>query len=268
MASKKCPKCGEDNPAEAVMCWACYTPLSGGPAIAGMSAATAALGAKGPMGGKAPVGVPTVEEDSAKKGVDPKLIGVGAFLVIGGVIAFLVNSSMGGGTTEDTPLTSGDPSVVQIMPSGSSSAPQTSMAPSTSPSTSSGNSTPSVAPVALPFKTVTTPDPKNPVGTVGILIAADKEREAAGFARYAKDMLMRNGRWQNMQVCVFVDQKTANTFKQFQAPRKGKPLTKSDFAALANTGVWNSTPIYYESRGKTERIFRPSQSPNSWWSSI
>lgn len=24
-----CPKCGEGNPAEAVMCWACYTPLSG-----------------------------------------------------------------------------------------------------------------------------------------------------------------------------------------------------------------------------------------------
>lgn len=24
-----CRKCGEDNPAEAVMCWACYTPISG-----------------------------------------------------------------------------------------------------------------------------------------------------------------------------------------------------------------------------------------------
>jgi len=28
---KDCPKCGEDNPEEAVMCWACYTPL-GAPA--------------------------------------------------------------------------------------------------------------------------------------------------------------------------------------------------------------------------------------------
>ena len=26
--TQKCPKCGEENPAEAVMCWACYTPLS------------------------------------------------------------------------------------------------------------------------------------------------------------------------------------------------------------------------------------------------
>ena len=29
MNPKKCPKCGESNPPEAVMCWACYTPLSG-----------------------------------------------------------------------------------------------------------------------------------------------------------------------------------------------------------------------------------------------
>ena len=29
-AQKQCPKCGEKNPAEAVMCWACYTSLSGG----------------------------------------------------------------------------------------------------------------------------------------------------------------------------------------------------------------------------------------------
>lgn len=28
-----CPKCGEDNPIEAVMCWACYTPLGSGAAV-------------------------------------------------------------------------------------------------------------------------------------------------------------------------------------------------------------------------------------------
>ncbi|RYG70864.1 hypothetical protein EON80_06595 [bacterium] len=70
MASKKCPKCGEDNPAEAVMCWACYTPLSGGPAVGSMSTATASLAAKGPVG-KGPVGVPGVEEDSGKKASIP-----------------------------------------------------------------------------------------------------------------------------------------------------------------------------------------------------
>ena len=29
MSVINCPKCGEENPAEAVMCWACYTPLHG-----------------------------------------------------------------------------------------------------------------------------------------------------------------------------------------------------------------------------------------------
>ena len=29
METKRCPKCGEENPPEAVLCWACYTPFSG-----------------------------------------------------------------------------------------------------------------------------------------------------------------------------------------------------------------------------------------------
>lgn len=30
MKTQQCPKCGEENPSEAVMCWACYTPLGRG----------------------------------------------------------------------------------------------------------------------------------------------------------------------------------------------------------------------------------------------
>ncbi|RYG70863.1 hypothetical protein EON80_06590 [bacterium] len=138
--------------------------------------------------------------------------------------------------------------------------------PSSLPSLAPGNtSTASTAPVALPFRTVTTPNPQYATGMVGILIAGDKGPQAAGFARYAKDQLMKNGKWRNMQVCVFIDQTTADAFKQYQNPRKGAPLAAADFARLASTGVWNSTPVFFISTGKSEKIYQPNSSPNSWW---
>lgn len=97
MASKKCPKCGEDNPAEAVMCWACYTPLSGSaPLGAGLTGAAGTL----PKGAGSPVGVPLTEEP-AKKGLDPKAIGIGAFLLVGVIAAVMMSGMMGGGGGEE-----------------------------------------------------------------------------------------------------------------------------------------------------------------------
>jgi hypothetical protein len=74
VASKKCPKCGEDNPAEAVMCWACYTPLSaaGGAPLGATAAMSAGALAQGPMG-KAGSGPTPVEGEKEKKPVDPKI---------------------------------------------------------------------------------------------------------------------------------------------------------------------------------------------------
>jgi hypothetical protein len=264
VASKKCPKCGEDNPAEAVMCWACYTPLSGGPAVGGINAAAAALGPKGPVG-KGPVGVPVVEEDSAKKGIDPKVIGVGAFLVIAGVVAFLVNSTMGG--PPDPGLTGIDPpSISDPRPPGGPAVPQGGVAPPLASNNSGGSAPP--PPVAMQFKTVTAPNPTYKTGTVGIVIAADKSGEAAGFARYAKDQLARNGRWQNFQVCVFTDQSTADQFKAYQGPRKGSPLRSEDFAKLASSGIWSKTPVFYDSKGKTDQVLYPSRNPGNWWARL
>jgi hypothetical protein len=263
VASKKCPKCGEDNPAEAVMCWACYTPLSGGPAVGGINTAAAALGAKGPIG-KGPAGVPVVEEESGKKGIDPKLIGVGAFLLIAGVVAFLVNTSMSS-TGSTTDFTNVDPPAVDPGRPSGPSAPAGQAPPTMGTNNNQSNNT-VPPPVPLQFRTVTSPNPRYATGTVGILIAADKSNQAAGFARYAKDQLARNGKWRNFQVCVFTDQGTANQFKSYQAPRKGEPLQPADFAKLASSGVWNNTPVFYESKGKVDRVLYPSKSPNGFWS--
>ena len=42
----KCPKCGEESPADAVMCWACYTPLGAGRASAPVPEAETSTGDK------------------------------------------------------------------------------------------------------------------------------------------------------------------------------------------------------------------------------
>ncbi len=268
MASKKCPKCGEDNPAEAVMCWACYTPLSGGPVMAGGAPiggpATAGIGAKGP----GPVGVPGGDEAPAKKGVDPKMIGVGAFLVVGALVAFMVNGGMGGGSTDDG--TGVDPTAPAPGPGGQPAPPPPPPTTNVPPPTGGGGGgTAAPAPVALPFQTVVPPNPQYATGTMGILVNKPGMTavEAAGFAKFAKNQYSRNGKWKNMQICVFADQQTANAFKSYQSKRRGSPLTNDDYQQLGSRGIWGGTPAFLESKGNKELVYYPSRNPNGWWSS-
>lgn len=256
MATKKCPKCGEENPAEAVMCWACYTPLTAG---AGAAVATpgAAPGATLPAAKGAPVGVPpgAEEEAPAKKNVDPKLIGIGAFLVLGGLAAFFLNSG-GSSTTPTDPGTGGDPTATPASNGGPGALPT--FAPNTNPD-------PPVEPVA--FTVIAPANPEFKTGTMGVLItkAGVSAQQAASYGRFARQQAAQNGHFSEMQVCVFTDRVIANSFMSFQMKRRGAKLTPTEYQQLAANGVWSGTPAFIEFSGKRERVLYPSRNPNGWW---
>lgn len=261
MVSKKCPKCGEDNPGEAVMCWACYTPLSGSAQLgAGLAAGAVGANAKTAAVG-APSGVPQIEEP-AKKGIDPKMIGVGAFLlvVVGAVV--MMSGMLGGGSSDPDPQAGGrsDPSSRGSSSSGSG---RVGVAPpSVSGSVASGGAPPPPAPI--PFKTVSSPGSGYKTGTLGILVTGNTT-SPGGAAKFAKDQFSRSGRWANMQVAVFIDQATADSFAAFQRQNDNAPLTIVEFQHLAEKGVWNNCPAFLDTRGKQEKIYNPSQRPQAWW---
>ncbi|MBW3636226.1 MAG: zinc finger Ran-binding domain-containing protein [Armatimonadetes bacterium] len=261
MASKKCPKCGEDNPAEAVMCWACYTPLSGSAATTGIAGAAGLAGFGGTTSAaQAPVGVPAVEE-APKKGVDPKLVGIVAFLLIGGVVAFLVNGGMSGGSgpvTADTALTEAPADPNAPPPPPVAAPPPLSVAPSST-------TTAPPAPVPVIFTTVTAPNPKFETGVVGVLVPPAKAGQATGAAKFVRDQFSRNGSWTRMQVVVFADSATADAFRAYQGPRGGRPLDATSYQQLSTQGVWTNTLAFLESSGKKEVMHYPSRNPNGWW---
>jgi hypothetical protein len=209
----------------------------------------------------------TIGADDApeKKKIDPKLIGVGAFLVVGALVAFLVNGGMSGGSGEE--VVAGPVSDPAANP-GVSAPPQGGVAPPAfSPAPGGGGQAPP-APVPLPFTTVVPPNPNYKTGTMGIRVTGDgalSPAKAAGFAKFARNQFARNGRWTNMQICVFNDDKTANAFKAYQAARRGAPLTNTDYTQLASRGVWTSTPVFLEARGNSEKVYFPSRNPNAWW---
>lgn len=87
----------------------------------------------------------------------------------------------------------------------------------------------------------------------------------AGAAKFAKNQFARNGKWKNMQIAVFVDKATADAFGDYQRKNDGRPLSSADYKQLGESGVWNRTPAFLDSRGRSDRIYYPSQSPLSWW---
>ena len=268
MAQKKCPKCGEDNPAEAVMCWACYTPLSGAPAVGAgaVAAAGGGLAAKGPIG--SPLGAPSGSEGAGeKKKLDPKTIGVAAFMVVGILVAFLANGGMSGGGSgeEETPAAEDKPADPNP---GGGAAPTGGVAPPPFTAAPGGGGQAPPAPIPLPFQTVVPPNPKYKTGTMGIKVTGNgalSPGQAAGFAKFARNQFARNGNWTDMQICVFSDDKTADAFKAYQGARRGAPLTNADYAQLAARGVWNNSPAFLEARGKKELVYTPSLNPSGWW---
>lgn len=262
MANKKCPKCGEDNPAEAVMCWACYTPLSG---AAPLTASAAAIPATAGAAGK--IGAPGVDvSDNEKKGIDPKAIGIGAVLLIGLAIAGFVTFGMGSGgggdeATPTDPVPAGDPGP------GAGAPPPPPVASGPPPVfTPSGGGAP-VAAVPLPFTTVVQPNPAYATGTVGIISnnANLSPTQAIGLAKSARQQFMANGRWKNMQIAVFTNPTSAKAFQTYQASRKGQKLESNDYQTLASQGVWSGAAAFYETIGRSEYPYYPSRNPTAWW---
>ena len=265
MATKKCPKCGEENPAEAVMCWACYTPLAGG------AAAVAGGGLVTPRGGAAavtPAGS-AAAHDEEKAPVDPKIFVIVGLLIAAAVIGSFTSGIFGGGGSDGvvpdvTPITGGDGGTTGPPPGPPQPPVQ---APVFTPPTNTGQGTdPSVA--APQWKVVVAPDPRQPVGTMGIIINTPNASpsQALSLAKFAKQTFERGGRWTGMQVVAFTDQNAAKTFLKYQAQRKGAALTPYEYQDLANQGMWGSVPAYYETQGKTEMPYYPSNNPKNWWS--
>lgn len=266
MAQKKCPKCGEDNPAEAVMCWACYTPLSGGPAAAPAARAPAGK----PPG---PPGAAGDEEGEKKKfQMEPKMIGVIAFLVIGGGIGVFLNMPKsssgddgGGGDSGTTNSGGGGGSPAPAPPAPAPPGPGIAAGPVTG--VEGGANMP--AAVALPYSAVVPPNPKQPKATIGIVpsqAGTITDKQAASLARFAKNQYQKSGQWSSMQIFVFNNQSAAQSFGDYQARKRGTPLSPSDYQALANANVWNAAPACFESSGKKEFVYYPSKNPFNWWS--
>ena len=262
MASKKCPKCGEDNPAEAVMCWACYTPLTGSAPIPGaMGTGAVRPGAGAATGKPGPIGAPT-EEEGAKKQIDPKLFVVGGLLVLGLIVAGVMN--FGGSKTDDGTLPANPDGGTETpaVPNNGGGAPAPPPAPPTIPS--DPNAAP-VTPSALPYNVIVPPNPQYATGTMGILATQPNisPAQAGSLAKFARNQFARNGKWTGMQIAVFSNSDAARQFAAYQAKRKGAPLKPNDYQQLG--GVWTSVPAFYESSGKRESVAYPTRNPGSWW---
>jgi len=258
VAQKKCPKCGEDNPAEAVMCWACYTPLTGA-AAASASAGVAARPAATPVR-------PMQSEDSGKKPVSPGLIGM---LAIVALIALVMGlKSVMGGSPDDGWV----PPIVQ--PGGDTGAP---LPPESGPAgevapapEASGGGVPlpgTIPPVALPYKITTLPNSNRPYGTMALVPteANVSESRAASLAafqlrRYSKGQVSR---WNEFHIFVFKDMQSAQVFNDYVKAFRTKPLTSNDYNNLKN--IWPNTLVRYQYYNQREYVDYPSKNPSGWW---
>lgn len=244
------------------MCWACYTPLSG--LAAGLAGAPAAVGTlpKG-MGSRA-IGSSVDGDEGKKKGVDPKIIGVGAFLVVGGLVAFFLSSALGGSSSiEELPS---DPALTRRNNEGGGFAPPAPPQGAPPPAFAGGGGGGGGGAPPPNFTTVAPPNPEFATCTMGIRVDANLSAlQAASFARLARNQVLPGSKWTKVQVSVFTDKAAADAFATYQNKRRGAPLTEADFSQLATSGVWNSAPAFLESQGKRDKNYAPSQNPSSWW---
>jgi len=245
---KQCQKCGEENPPEAVMCWACYTPLSGGAAPTSSAASRQAA----------------AKDDTEKKGIAPWQMGVmGLALVLGlgiGVKTLLlpgsadVDTSAAPGKASTKP---GAPAMLQPVPF--------------TPGTPTDVTLPNAPPVTpgRPLMIVEVPpNPKMEIATMGIVpteqnVSSDR---AASLAVQAHQSVVNSKRFKMVQIFVFSDQQAATMFREYQKPRRGAPLELGDYEKLAQ--LWRRTPAVYEFKGTSERWISPARWPNDWWKRI
>lgn len=247
---KQCPKCGEENPPEAVMCWACYTPLSGSGAVGGTTAAA---------GG----GAAATHEEGEKKKIPPwqlGVIGVGLLLAVGiGVRSMMPASSSDGGDMGAIPPAEGiDPAGVPPGGGGGDGGP--------APSPGSGNSGgSSITPKEAPFKIVVPPNPRLSTATMAIVTTDGNASgpQAASYAAYVRRQLIGSNRWAKIYIYVFSDEKSAQAFADFMKQRRGAELSGGDYASLSS--LWGSALARYEYSGGKERVLYPSKNPSGWW---
>lgn len=247
---KRCPKCGEENPSEAVMCWACYTPLTQTAHIG------AGAGASSPRSSSS--SAPTFDDDDeeSKPSIPPWQI---AIIAIGLMFAlFTVGKNFLPSGSSDAAIPLGSAPVDQPMP-GNNSTPSR---PSTNYS-SSGSSVP--APQKLPFTIAVSPNPNRTVGTMAIVPTNPNisTGQAAALASFTRSQFSQMKRWKKLYIYVFQDQKSAQVFANYQRNRRGAALTNNDYRNLTN--LWGSVLSVYEYSNGSERIYTPTNNPSNWW---
>ncbi|MBV9868110.1 MAG: zinc ribbon domain-containing protein [Abitibacteriaceae bacterium] len=265
MNQKKCPKCGENNPPEAVMCWACYTPLSGGavaPAMAG--------GAVGPRGPGGPPGAGTLaapgDAPSGGISVQPWMYAVGGVVLLV-ILVIGAKALFGGGDTSGDvpPVSAGSSSTTSSYPSTGSS--RTSSPSVAGPAVAAPASTGSPAGNAVPmkFSIGAVPNPNESIGVVGIASTEPiSPGQAGGVAKYARTVFANANHYDQLQIYVFRDQQANARFKEFQAGHRNAPLSEADFVNLND--LWPDTlAVYVFSKGG-EKVYVPSN--GNWYGNL
>lgn len=245
---KRCPKCGEENPSDAVMCWACYTPLSGSGASKGAQPARKSS-ARSPD-----------DDDGDKPTTQPWQIAVVAIGLMFMLFWVGKNFLPSGSSSDDLPAA---PAPV-IFPADNGTAP----APVQSTFTNSSDSPSIPAPQKLPFTIVVSPNPNINVGTMAI-VATDPNisaGQAAGLASFIRSQFTQTKRWSILYIYVFRDQQSAKQFANYQIKRRGAPLTNNDYRNLTN--LWGSAVACYEYNRGSEKILTPANNPSGWWTSL
>lgn len=245
---KRCPKCGEENPPEAVMCWACYTPLSAAAAGTGAGAAKRSAASS----------VQTHDdEEHVKPATQPWQIAVIAIGLIF-VLFWVGKNFLPSGSSGDTLPPAASPGF-----SPGDAAPPPVAQSSTSQSGTSSIS--AVTPQKLPFTVAVAPNPNITVGTMAIVPTESNisASQAASLASFTRSQFTQMKRWNKLYIYVFRDQQSAKQFANYQRSRRGAPLTGSDYRNL--TSLWGSALACYEYNNGSEQMFTPTNNPSGWW---
>jgi hypothetical protein len=262
-AQKQCPKCGEKNPAEAVMCWACYTSLTGG-----STGAAALAGAGGGAIGGAIGGATPVTDSGEKKSIDPKqlaIVGVGLLVALG----FGVKTMMGSGDdTGGGDLNGNGPVVERPAPVAKAQTPpvipvngvQVPLPPVTS-AQNGGNNVP-----AQYYRTVVSPDPKQKWGTM-VIVPTEKadEAQARSYALLAKQNMDNIKKFPALEIFVINDNEAAVTLRRYHNRNHAAPLTETDFKDPELSNVWKNTIVRYMWNGGHQTFTYPSKNPDNFW---
>lgn len=250
MNQKKCPKCGEMNPGEAVMCWACYTPLTGAAMAAGAG------------GGMATVGAPAVavhDDQGQKKAIPPWQMGAVALGLL--VLLGVGYKTMAGGTPDpgpiDTPVVVDGPRI-----KGPGNPPPVVVQPG-APIQGPGGNAP-IGPIPLPYTTISSPNPKSEWGVMGIVPTQQNigNARAASLAAAAYNQYKGTG-WKAMHIYVFDSSQAGQTFSDYQLGRHSEVLEGGDYTRLS--GLWSHCLARLEFNGVKASVTYPNQQPNNWW---